>query len=119
MNKRVKRTLTGTFIGLTILALGIWIAFLAYQGLEAADKLSSIVSGVATVVFGATSLWLGTRSDPPKTQEAVTQERPQRPLIGKVSKARNVFVAHDMRFDQRRYQGAEKGPDGGRQSSDK
>lgn len=48
------------------LLLGGWIVFLAHNGLDRADKLSSVAGVIVTVVLGGAGLWATLRGGPPE-----------------------------------------------------
>lgn len=52
-----------TIVGCALL-LGGWIAFLARNGLNRADQLSSVVGTILTVVLGVAGLWAALRPSP-------------------------------------------------------
>lgn len=59
-----------TVVGCALL-LGGWIAFLARNGLDRADQLSSVAGAILTFVLGAAGLWAALR--PPAAEKGPVQ----------------------------------------------
>lgn len=96
MRRGTKAIIMVTCLALSA-GLGTWVWFLIRRGLDEADKLSSVASLIAAVVFGVVGLAVGIVT--------LRQGRSAESAPGtkfNVTARRDAYTAESMTFDQRR-----------------
>jgi hypothetical protein len=96
MRRGTKAIIIVTCLALSA-GLGTWVGVLTRRGLDEADKLSSVASFIAAVVFGVVGLAVGIVT--------LRQGRSAEPPPGakfNVTAGRDAYTAESMTFDQRR-----------------
>ncbi|WP_089154128.1 hypothetical protein [Micromonospora sp. NBS 11-29] len=96
MGRGTKAIIIVTCLALSA-GLGAWVWFLTRHGLDEADKLSSVASFVAAVIFGIIGLAFGIAT---LRQGRSTESAPGATFH--VIAGRDAYTAESMSFDQRR-----------------